>query len=122
MRFRESTWLHANNRAYLLGHDVPALSNPARSHEVISFSADPDDTNTDMPDKLKTDNWGNWEHSDLKNEPMGHACKLFSDMVSRGKPLGTVIATQKLSQILHISPSQAHLWSARENLDRYRHA
>lgn len=72
-------------RSFLLGHDLPALSNPAGSNETNGFSLKPEDTNTDMPADLKNGNWGDWKHSDLKNEPMGHVWKLFSDMVSRGK-------------------------------------
>jgi alpha-tubulin suppressor-like RCC1 family protein len=72
-----------NNRSYLLGHDVPAISNPAGSNP-IEFGGNPVQTNTDMPTKLKSGNWGNWKHSDLKNEPMNHVWKLFSDMVSKG--------------------------------------
>ena len=72
-------------RSFLLGHDLPALSNPAGSNETNGFSLKPEDTNTDMPAELKNGNWGDWKHSDLKNEPMGRVWKLFSDMVSRGK-------------------------------------
>ena len=72
-------------RSFLLGHDLPALSNPAGSNETNGFSLKPEDTNTDMPGELKNGNWGDWKHSDLKNEPMGRVWKLFSDMVSRGK-------------------------------------
>ena len=71
-------------RSFLLGHDLPAISNPTGSNEVVGFSLDPEDTNSNMPAKLKAGNWGDWEHSDLKNEPMGRVWKLFSDMVSRG--------------------------------------
>lgn len=72
-----------DNRSYLLGHDLPALSNPAGSNP-IGFGGNLVQTNTDMPTKLKSGNWGNWKHSDLKNEPMDHVWKLFSDMISKG--------------------------------------
>ena len=73
-----------NNRSFLLGHDIPALSNPAGSNEVdeVAFG---ENTNTDMMSKLKSGNWGNWQHSDLKEQKMDHVWKLYEDMVSKGK-------------------------------------
>ena len=73
-----------NNRSFLLGHDIPALSNPAGSNEVdeVAFG---ENTNTDMMSKLKSGSWGNWQHSDLKEQKMDHVWKLYEDMVSKGK-------------------------------------
>ncbi|MGB2011756.1 MAG: hypothetical protein ACPHYF_09540 [Akkermansiaceae bacterium] len=73
-----------NNRSFLLGHDIPALSNPAGSNE-IDRNIFGQSANTDMMDKLRSHHWGNWEHSDLKEEKMDHVWKLFADMVSKGK-------------------------------------
>ena len=46
-----------NNRSFLLGHDIPALSNPAGSNEVdeVAFG---ENTNTDMMSKLKSGTLG----------------------------------------------------------------
>jgi hypothetical protein len=73
-----------NNRSFLLGHDIPALSNPAGSNEV-NLGGNLRDKNTDMMDEMKSGNWGNWQHSDLKEQKMDHVWKLYEDMVSKGK-------------------------------------
>jgi hypothetical protein len=75
------------NRSYLLAHDIPAISNPAGSNP-ISFDDDTNNTdplkNTNMQQRFKMGNWGNWKHSDLKNESMDHVGRLFIDIVSKG--------------------------------------
>ena len=69
-------------RAWLLSHDVPALSNPAGKNAVFSTQQAPNqDTNIDG---LKSSNWGAWKHSDLKNAPMDVVGKLYDRMVERG--------------------------------------
>ena len=73
-----------NNRSFLLGHDIPALSNPAGSKEV-NLGGNLRDKNTDMMDEMKSGSWGNWQHSDLKEQKMDHVWKLYEDMVSKGK-------------------------------------
>ena len=71
-------------RNYLLGHDIPALSNPAGSEKVY-LGGDIQLQNTDMMAKLKTGNWGDWKHSDLKKQQMGRVWKLYADMITKGK-------------------------------------
>jgi len=36
-------------------------------------------------DEMKSGSWGNWQHSDLKEQKMDHVWKLYEDMVSKGK-------------------------------------
>ena len=72
------------NRSFLLGHDIPALSNPAGSNEVL-LGGDMELQNTNMVAKLKTGFWGVWKHSDLKEQKMDHVWKLYENMVSKGK-------------------------------------
>ena len=77
---------HAANyavKAWLLAHDVPAISNPAAS-QPIDPSMIGQDGNTDMNGSFKTGNWGNWKHSDLKEQPLDGVYNLFKDMVTRG--------------------------------------
>jgi len=75
---------HAANyavKAWLLAHDVPAISQPAASNPINGIAGD------DMNDLFKTGNWGNpgnWKHSDLKDQPLDGVWKLFKDMVTRG--------------------------------------
>ena len=75
---------HAANyavKAWLLAHDVPAISNPAASQSVTGIGGN------DMNGEFKTGNWGNpgnWKHSDLKEQPLDGVWKLFKDMVTRG--------------------------------------
>jgi len=75
---------HAANyavKAWLLAHDVPAISQPAASNPVNGIAGD------DMNGSFKTGNWGNpgnWKHSDLKEQPLDGVWKLFKDMVTRG--------------------------------------
>ena len=70
--------------SFLLGYDIPALSDPAGNKEV-NLGGNLRDKNTDMMSKLKSGNWGNWQHSDLKEQMMDHVWKLYEDMVSKGK-------------------------------------
>lgn len=65
-------------RAFLLGHDIPAISNPAGSDLVDGYSG------SNMNTQLRSGNWGDWKHSDIKNQDLGHVWKVYSDMVSRG--------------------------------------
>lgn len=73
---------HAANysiRAWLLSHDVPALTNPTGTNAVFSSDSSKD-TNMDL---LKVE-WGAWKHSDLKNAPMDAVGKLFDKIITRG--------------------------------------
>jgi len=70
-------------RAFVLGHDIPAISNPAGS-DFVDLGGQIELKNTNMMTTKKTGNWGDWKHSDIKNQPLGHVWKVFSDMVSRG--------------------------------------
>jgi hypothetical protein len=73
--------VHAANyavKAWLLAHDVPAISQPAASNPINGIDG------KDMNDEYKTGNWGNWKHSDLKEQPLDGVWKLFKDMVTRG--------------------------------------
>lgn len=78
----------ANNyaiRSFLLGHDLPALSNPAGSNKTV-LGGVLNEQNTNMMDSsIKTGTWGNWKHSDLKNQDMAHVKNLYIDMVERGR-------------------------------------
>jgi hypothetical protein len=65
-------------RAFLLAHDVPAISQPAGSDLVNGYSGG------NMNAQLRSGNWGDWKHSDIKNQDLGHVWKAYSDMVSRG--------------------------------------
>jgi pimeloyl-ACP methyl ester carboxylesterase len=69
-------------RAWLLSHDVPALSNPTGRNPVSGWSTDIDQSNTDM-DTIKFQ-WGAWKHSDLKNAPIDAVGKLYESMIERG--------------------------------------
>jgi hypothetical protein len=69
-------------RAWLLSHDVPALSNPSGKNSVFSTQTAPNQ-DTDI-DSLKAGNWGDWKHSDMKNAPMDVVGKLYEKMVERG--------------------------------------
>jgi hypothetical protein len=69
-------------RAWLLSHDVPAISNPTGKNSVFSTQAAPNQ-DTDI-DSLKVGNWGAWKHSDMKNAPMDVVGKLYEKMVERG--------------------------------------
>ncbi len=71
-------------RSFLLGHNLPALTNPAGSNPIYEGNMAAA-SNTDMQTKLRTGNWGNWHHSDLKNQPMGFVWKVYADMVNPGK-------------------------------------
>jgi pimeloyl-ACP methyl ester carboxylesterase len=70
-------------RAWLLCHDIPAISNPTGKNEVQGWSQNIDESNTDM-NKLKSINWGAWKHSDLKNADMDVVGGVFAQMVTRG--------------------------------------
>ncbi len=70
-------------RAWLLCHDIPAVSNPTGKNSVEGWSKDIDDSNTDM-ETLNPSGAGAWKHSDLKNAPMEVVGKLFEKMVERG--------------------------------------
>jgi len=67
-------------RAWLLAHDVPAISQPAGSHQVEGI------VGTDMNDetKIKTGDWDNWKHSDFKNQEMNHVWKMYAKMITEG--------------------------------------
>lgn len=65
-------------RAFLLAHDIPAVSNPAGSDAIDAYSG------SDMNSQLRNGNWNDWKHSDIKNQDLGHVWKVYSDMVSRG--------------------------------------
>ncbi len=71
-------------RSFLLGHDLPALTNPAGSNPIYEGNT-ATEHNTDMHVKLRTGTWGDWHHSDLKNQPMDYVWKVHADMVKRGK-------------------------------------
>jgi len=68
--------------AWLLCHDVPAITNPTGTNPVIGWTADIDDSNTDI-DSIKFQ-WGACKHSDLKNAPIDAVGKLYEKMVERG--------------------------------------
>jgi hypothetical protein len=70
-------------RAWLLCHDIPAVSNPTGKNSVEGWSKDIDDSNTDM-ETLNPSGAGAWKHSDLKNAHMNIVGKLFEKMVERG--------------------------------------
>jgi hypothetical protein len=70
-------------RAWLLCHDIPAVSNPTGKNSVFSTQQAPKQ-DTDM-NGLKSGNWGAWKHSDLKNAPMDVVGTVFEKMVERGK-------------------------------------
>lgn len=77
---------HAANyalKAWLLAHDVPAISQPAASQTIDQSVMGPDG-NSNMNGLFKTGNWGDWKHSDLKEQPLDGVWKLFQDMVTRG--------------------------------------
>jgi hypothetical protein len=72
---------HAANyavKAWLLSHDVPAISQPAASKAINGIGGN------DMNREFKTGNWGDWKHSDLKEQPLDGVWELFKDMVTRG--------------------------------------
>jgi hypothetical protein len=69
-------------RAWLLCHDIPAVSNPTGKNSVFSTQQAPKQ-DTDM-NGLKSGNWGAWKHSDLKNAPMDVVGTVFEKMVERG--------------------------------------
>jgi hypothetical protein len=72
---------HASNyavKAWLLAHDVPAISQPAASNPINEIDG------KDMNGVYKTGNWGDWKHSDLKEQPLNGVWKLFKEMVTRG--------------------------------------
>ncbi len=70
-------------RAWLLSHDIPALSNPTGKNEVEGWTEKLEKSNTDI-NELKVGNWGAWKHSDMKNAPMNVVLKLYEKMVERG--------------------------------------
>lgn len=75
-------------RAFMLAHDVPAVSNPAGS-DFIDFNQnqdfdDDDAKNADMMN-MRSGGWGgDWKHSDLKNQKVDRVFKLYEDMVTKG--------------------------------------
>ena len=74
-------------RAFILAHDVPAVSNPAGS-DFIDFNnnGNPDDDakNSDMMG-MRSGGWvGEWKHSDLKNQKIDRVFELYDDMVTKG--------------------------------------
>ena len=69
-------------RAWLLSHDVPAISNPAGRNLVFSTPNSPAQ-DTDL-NTLKAGNWGAWKHSDMKKAPMIIVGKLYEKLVERG--------------------------------------
>lgn len=74
-------------RAFMLAHDVPAVSNPAGS-DFIDFNNNKvnDDAahNTDMMG-VRSGGWeGDWKHSDLKNQKIDRVFKLYDNMVTKG--------------------------------------
>jgi hypothetical protein len=74
-------------RAFMLAHDVPAVSNPAGS-DFIDFNNNNvnDDAakNTDMMGKRSGGWGGDWKHSDLKNQEIDRVFELYDDMVTKG--------------------------------------
>jgi len=65
-------------RAFLLAHDVPAISNPAGSDFVQGYSGG------DMNSKWKSGAWSDWKHSDIKNQSFDRVWRVYADMVNRG--------------------------------------
>jgi hypothetical protein len=74
-------------RAFMLAHDVPAVSNPVGS-DFIDFNNNNvnDDAakNTDMMGKRSGGWGGDWKHSDLKNQEVDRVFELYGDMVTKG--------------------------------------
>lgn len=66
-------------RAFLLAHDVPAISNPAGSDLIDLYPG------SDMNTELRSGTWGDWKHSDIKNQDIGRVWKLYSSMANLGK-------------------------------------
>jgi len=71
-------------RAFLLAHDIPALSNPTGRNPVNNLGPNIKESNTDIVHKFKTGNF-RWKHSSFKEEKMAHVWKLYADIVRRGK-------------------------------------
>lgn len=74
---------HANEysiRAWLLSHDIPALSNPTGVKPIDTWRG----SNTDM-NGLKPEGAGDWKHSDIKNSDMHIVEKFFVKIVENGK-------------------------------------
>jgi hypothetical protein len=65
-------------RAFLLAHDIPAISNPAGSDFVQGYAGG------DMNSKWKSGSWGDWKHSDIKNQSFDRVWRVYADMVKRG--------------------------------------
>jgi len=87
-------------KAWLLAHDVPAISQPAASNPVN------EEPGNDMNKELKTGNWGdpgNWKHSDLKKQALDGVFKLFKDKVTRGD------LKKNIKIMIHIKPLCAML-------------
>ena len=74
-------------RAFMLAHDVPAVSNPAGS-DFSDFNNNNvnDDAakNTDMMGKRSGGWGGDWKHSDLKDQEIDRVFELYDDMVTKG--------------------------------------
>jgi hypothetical protein len=73
-------------RAWLLAHDVPAISNPAGSGQAFAIDGTSSPSEEDMnAESFKGADWGNWKHSDLKKQPMDRVGLLFDKMVTLGE-------------------------------------
>ena len=72
-------------RAWMLAHEIPALTLPCASNEV-DLGGVLGETNTNMETTFRTGNWGGakWIHSAMKDQDPTHVWKLYRNMCDKG--------------------------------------